>query len=187
MSTQPELQQSTPTPLEQYASYPFDTDEVYQQGLASILASGALANAATPEDRDEILRRTRVFYFNKTTGNSITLDEAREFEESLPKEAPSQLGTSTTTSPLATAPGPTPTSDKTQSEEEPRVLTFAELKELIESGRLDQIPNNKIIPNDLNEAPPSQSTTQTRKKPWEIASENSDVMVSTTELPTETQ
>lgn len=41
-------------------------------------------------------------------------------------------------------------SGKPQGEEEPRVLTFTELKELIETGRLDQIPNNKVIPDALN-------------------------------------
>jgi len=31
-----------------------------------------------------------------------------------------------------------------------RILTFAELQALIESGREDQIPNNKVIPDALN-------------------------------------
>lgn len=34
--------------------------------------------------------------------------------------------------------------------DENRVLTLAELKELIESGNMDKIPNNKIIPETLN-------------------------------------
>jgi hypothetical protein len=34
--------------------------------------------------------------------------------------------------------------------EETRVIKFAELKALIESGREDLIPNNKVIPNALN-------------------------------------
>jgi hypothetical protein len=34
--------------------------------------------------------------------------------------------------------------------EEPRVLSFAELKELIEQGKTDQIPNNRIIPDELS-------------------------------------
>lgn len=34
--------------------------------------------------------------------------------------------------------------------EENRVLSFAELKELIESGNVDKIPNNKIIPEAIN-------------------------------------
>ena len=36
------------------------------------------------------------------------------------------------------------------SVDEPRTLSFAELKELIEQGKTDQIPNNRVIPNDLN-------------------------------------
>lgn len=35
-------------------------------------------------------------------------------------------------------------------DDESRVLTFAELQELIETGKVDQIPNNKIIPEALN-------------------------------------
>lgn len=40
------------------------------------------------------------------------------------------------------------TAPKTNNEA--RVLTFAELQNLIESGKVDQIPNNKVIPEGLN-------------------------------------
>jgi len=33
---------------------------------------------------------------------------------------------------------------------ESRTLTFAELKELIEQGKTDQIPNNRPIPEAIN-------------------------------------
>jgi len=59
----------------------------------------------------------------------------------------------------------------TTSVDESRTLTFAELKELIEQGKTDQIPNNRQIPEVINDAPPSASTAPSRKKPWEIASE----------------
>ena len=36
------------------------------------------------------------------------------------------------------------------SSEEPATLTFAQLKELIEQGKTDQIPNNRTIPNELH-------------------------------------
>jgi hypothetical protein len=36
------------------------------------------------------------------------------------------------------------------SRSEPRVLTFTELKDLIEQGKTDQIPNNRVIPVGLN-------------------------------------
>lgn len=39
---------------------------------------------------------------------------------------------------------------ETETGDTTRVLSFAELKELIESGRVDQIPNNKHIPDKLN-------------------------------------
>lgn len=72
--------------------------------------------------------------------------------------------------------------------EEVPTLSFAELKALIEQGKTDGIPNNKFIPNTLNvslrpkplshyfrskpqalqDAPPSESAGQIRKKPWEM-------------------
>jgi len=53
--------------------------------------------------------------------------------------------------------------------ETPRTLTFAELQALVEQGRTDDIPNNRQIPDAINEAPPSQSNAPQRKKPREIA------------------
>ena len=60
------------------------------------------------------------------------MDEAREYELSL-------LSSTTQSTEGAVEPN-----------DENRVLTFAELKELIETGNVDKIPNNKIIPERLN-------------------------------------
>lgn len=60
------------------------------------------------------------------------MDEAREYELSSGDAARS------TNHVLASSNDP--------ADDETRVLTFAELKDLIESGRVDQIPNNKVIP-----------------------------------------
>ena len=62
------------------------------------------------------------------------MDEARDYELSL-------LPTSTVNNPQGNSPTNT---------DENHVLTLAELKELIESGNIDKIPNNKIIPETLN-------------------------------------
>ena len=70
----------------------------------------------------------------RMTGSSITMDEARDYELSLP----------------STDNGDRPTSTMNDADDENRVLTLAELKELIESGDMDKIPNNKIIPEKLN-------------------------------------
>ena len=41
--------------------------------------------------------------------------------------------------------------------EEAHTLTFAELKALIEQGKTDGIPNNKLIPDTINVSPPFQT------------------------------
>ncbi|KAH9474608.1 hypothetical protein JR316_0013071 [Psilocybe cubensis] len=143
MSTESQSLNAPSDALKAYAAYPFDTDENYQQGLASILSGGTYDTSSSQEVRDEMIRRTRVFYFNKITGSSITLEQVREFELATPADS--------------------------ANDDETRVLTFAELKELIESGNVDKIPNNKIIPDRLNDAPPSQSNAPLPKKPWEKA------------------
>ncbi|KAF6741103.1 hypothetical protein DFP72DRAFT_992920 [Ephemerocybe angulata] len=140
--------------LEQYAAYSFGSDQEYQQGLASIMLGWSLDKAPSAETREEMLRRTRVFYFNKVTGNALTMDEARDYERSLLPKSPD----------VSQSPPP-------KEEEEHRVLSFAELKELIESGNVDKIPNNKIIPEKLSEEAPSHSTAAVRRKPWETAAE----------------
>ncbi|KAJ6464153.1 hypothetical protein C8R47DRAFT_73547 [Mycena vitilis] len=147
-------------PLHVYASFPFSSDEEYQNGLASILAGGALDNDPPEDIREEILRRTRVFYFNRVTGNTITMDEAREFEQA--QKAHSHAGD-------ASLSAAVPLHD-TAASTEPVVLSFAQLQALIEAGKADQIPNNKIIPDELNDAAPSESAAVVRKKPWEVES-----------------
>ncbi|KZV75659.1 hypothetical protein PENSPDRAFT_646953 [Peniophora sp. CONT] len=138
MSEQPDI-------LARYASHPFNADGGYQQGLSTILSSGAL-DQLPEEDRANALRRTRVFYFNQVTGSNISEEDAQRAEQ----------GT-----------GPTSEPGSEPATEETRVLSFAELQELITLGKTDQIPNNKQIPDVLSDATPSNSVEQPRKKPWE--------------------
>ncbi|KAK0220920.1 hypothetical protein EDD85DRAFT_862547 [Armillaria nabsnona] len=137
-----------PAILQQFLEYPFESDEAYQQGLAGILATNP-SNA--------VLLNTRVFYFNRLTGSSITVADVLAYRQQ-------------STSVSESAPSSNPTA------EEPRVLTFAQLQELIEAGKLDEIPNNKTISGELNSSPPSQSAVSTRRKPWETSDEPSDIM-----------
>lgn len=70
------------------------------------------------------------------------MNEARDYELSLP--------TSNTTS-IDKGNRPHDAQVNSQATDENRVsMTLAELKELIESGNMDKIPNNKIIPETLN-------------------------------------
>lgn len=72
---------------------------------------------------------------SKTRGTSepITVEDTRRYEQST-NAIPGP--------PKETAPG--------TSSDEPRTLTFAELKDLIEKGKTDQIPNNRHIPEAIN-------------------------------------
>ncbi|KAF4576283.1 hypothetical protein AB1N83_003074 [Pleurotus pulmonarius] len=133
------------TALAAYSTYPFGTDEEFQLGLNSLTAGGALVGK-TDEEKADVVRLAQIFYFNRKTSNNITVDAVRNYEQA-----------------HAVKPPVTPGSDSN----EPRVLSFAELQELIQSGRVDEIPNNKIIPDTLNEAPPSESKTPAKLKPWE--------------------
>ncbi|KZP22220.1 hypothetical protein FIBSPDRAFT_953063 [Athelia psychrophila] len=130
--------------IQVFRSYPFSTDEGFQEGLASILMSGVLADK-TEDEKELILKTAEVFYFNR---------------QDIPTVEPSpDMGSSVSEHVVLTSTG-----------EESRTLTFSELKDLIEQGKTDDIPNNKIIPEAINDAPPSESVAPARKKPWENAS-----------------
>lgn len=81
---------------------------------------------------------------SRVTGNSITLEDALIFESEATRFVSSDHLT-----------------DQRQAvQEETHILTFAELKALIEQGKTDGIPNNKLIPNILSvssSTPPSLS------------------------------
>ncbi|OBZ66367.1 hypothetical protein A0H81_13589 [Grifola frondosa] len=117
--------------LQLFANYPFATDSVYQQ-----------------EEKAEILRRTQVFYFNRMTGYSVTVDEVRSLER------PSCDGSSASSNVHVAAVNQPEASDASG---EAHTLSFAELKTLIEQGKTDQIPNNRVIPNELSSETPSES------------------------------
>ncbi|KAG8809216.1 hypothetical protein FRC17_003557 [Serendipita sp. 399] len=51
-----------------------------------------------------------------------------------------------------------------------KVLSFTEIKHLIETGQAHLIPNNKKIEEKINavkDVPPSASVAKTKPKPWE--------------------
>ncbi|KAJ8481809.1 hypothetical protein ONZ51_g5735 [Trametes cubensis] len=143
--------------LERFESYPFATDAEYQEGLSGILSSGVL-EGKSEEEKADIFLRSEVFYFNRRTGSSISMEEARIArkrkalgEQSNPVVPPSASQSS-----------------NGDSAPEPQMLSLAQLKALIEQGRTDEIPNNKIIPNVLSTEAPSESKAAPRKKPWEV-------------------
>lgn len=109
----------------------------------------------TEDERERIVQRSKLFFFNRyvsgsqltrispscadslylrsITGSSLTLEEVLRHQEqsSLPAQASSEA---------------TPQ----DSGDDAPTLSFAELKELIESGKTDKIPNNRQIPHDVH-------------------------------------
>jgi len=112
----------------------------------------------TNEEREDVLQRSRLFYYNRLTGCHLTAEDIQLYRRAEVRPQEQQ-----------------PAQDVGQ-----RTLSFAELKELIESGKTDQIPNNRQIPNDLHTASPSTSSALVRKKPWELAQQDaSEIMQET--------
>jgi hypothetical protein len=74
----------------------------------------------------------------RLTGQSISDEDAIKIEE----EENTVSGIS--------APAASQLQTDVQELDPPRTLTFMEIKELIEQGKTDDIPNNRIIPDILN-------------------------------------
>ncbi|KAG0699065.1 hypothetical protein DFH29DRAFT_938296 [Suillus ampliporus] len=143
--------------LRRFFSFPFSSDEVYQQGLVDLLAHDALSGRSESE-KAEVILRTQLFYFNRVTNQDLTAEDVRFHQDTVDSQ--------NFTENMDLSP---PSSNYQDSEA--RLLTFVELTALIEQGKTDNIPNNKVIPDTLNDAPPSTSITPMRKKPWEVASQ----------------
>jgi len=149
-------------PLQLFAVYPFSADSLYQEGVESIVLSGVLAGKSQDE-QETILLQSRIYFFNRMTGHSLSVDDVRR-SGILSRASEDPVCESA----ASTSAGPS-TSGTEDSSSETRTLSFAELKELIEQGQTDQIPNNRVIPNELSPEKPSESQGAMRKKPWELA------------------
>lgn len=80
------------------------------------------------------INRITDYHCLSVTGHSITLNDTLEYEKSFDELTP-DVGASRC---LASSP------------DESRILTFSEIKALIEQGKIDQIPNNEHIPDAIN-------------------------------------
>lgn len=124
---------------------------------------------------------------HRLTGLSIAVEDVRGSTQSSSSISAASGGEASRPPPEVP---PQPTEDQ---DSETRVLSFAELKELIEQGKTDQIPHNRKIPDVINVSPvrrstdtslilrtlqqerPSESKAEIRRKPWETVADDSDV------------
>ncbi|SRR6266550_5863238 len=87
--------------------------------------------------------RLLVIYYSRVTGYPFTIEQALAAEQTrLPERAENHADS-------IDPKNPTPPSQEDQTEED-YALTFAELQELIAAGRVEGIPNNKVILDGLN-------------------------------------
>lgn len=107
-----------------------------KQGLADLLAHGALSGK-TDSEKVEIILRTQLFYFNRVAGQHLTVEDVRSHQNTM------DIQNLTVTMDLSA-------SSSDSGDGETRMLTFAELTMLIQQGKTDNIPNNKVIPETLN-------------------------------------
>ncbi|KAN0139246.1 hypothetical protein V8E53_002747 [Lactarius tabidus] len=161
--------ESKADPLATYAGYSFEDDQSYQAGLSTLYSSGALDDLSD-EAKEDLLRKSRVFYFNQVHGGNLSESDAKQLEVVGGGRTPDIISSSADRCSVPEAAGVEPEGPVTA-----RTLTFTELQALVEQGKTDEIPNNKHIPDALNDAPPSQSSAPQRKKPWEVASPANDV------------
>ena len=89
--------------------------------------------SATPTDSEDRIR-----------GLNLTVEQVRKYAPSASADASGHAGSSAANTEPETA---------VKEDGEERVLSFAELKELIEQGKTDQIPHNKKIPDVVNVSP----------------------------------
>ena len=83
----------------------------------------------------------------RITGLNLTVEEVRKYRATV---QPISGTHAPVPAQAADAPHAAP------SEHDPRVLSFAELKELIEQGKTDQIPNNRVIPEEVSVSPSTE-------------------------------
>jgi len=150
---------SQPTPVEAFNTYPFDLDAEFQVGLQSILAG------APPEaDRSAMEQQAKLFYFNRKTGLSLS---PSDLSSSL--SHPSTSGAGTKEAAVDGTEVQAHEAAPASAEDAPYPLSFAQLAELIQTNRVELIPNNDVIPSTVLEGQASESTLLVPRKPWETA------------------
>ncbi|KAJ3090498.1 hypothetical protein HK102_003528 [Quaeritorhiza haematococci] len=156
-----------------FLEYDFNSDEGYQKGLASIQPSLA---AAPKEEAAAIVEKAKWFYYSKFV-NAFDYDQFLKWKcsgkTSDASDADNQVEPPSTTASSAVAPTD-PSATTSSTSEQPRYpKSFFELVEMIQKG--EPIPGIRQIPNKLNESPPSSANLKPRKKPWEVATQDTEV------------
>ncbi|TPX57154.1 hypothetical protein PhCBS80983_g04034 [Powellomyces hirtus] len=147
--------------FKQFSEYPWTTDKRFQEGLKSILATAPTDKDGNIADKEAALQKAKFFYFSKfvkaikpesyNSWKTLQTDPARHSEL--------KSGTALDSDTADTAV------NGSGKDEAQYPRSFQEICEMVARG--EQVPGIKQIPNKLNEAAPSTSNLNPRKKPWE--------------------
>ncbi|KAK6341024.1 hypothetical protein TWF696_009335 [Orbilia brochopaga] len=158
--------------------YCWEDDPEFQSGLTQILAA-----TTDPAAVRQLTRQAKCFFYARKIGRPISfplyaawLDREESSAAPRRRSSPSrdhELGPPLDPTPIDsisrvnTATDTPTTTTNSSTDGTPYPTSFAQIVELITSGK--PIPGIREIPNTLNAAPPTQSTAQQRRKPWETA------------------
>lgn len=156
MEQQQQQQQQAPRSAEHYTTL---TDPTFLVGLESILQP--FFEQGAPEDEIRgIAQRAEAFYLSNHAEPDLEQPQPLSALAPPPKHPADPSSSSATT----TAPSNS-TTEEEEEDQPPYPPTFAELAHLIATGA--PVPGIKDIPDQLAAEPPTESTAERKRKPWE--------------------
>ncbi|KDQ10473.1 hypothetical protein BOTBODRAFT_47000 [Botryobasidium botryosum FD-172 SS1] len=159
-----------------FSAYDFASDETFQQGLSPIIRPVQEAGGSVDEN---IIGRAKAFYFSKVTGQEISWDGYLAWRETnglgaQQRSVPPSAAHSTHELEPKTA-DPSNSTGSVGMDDAPLPMSFTAIAQLINTGNLHLIPNNKLIPDGLNSQEPSKPQQKAPRKLWETAIDTSAV------------
>ncbi|KAJ8610670.1 hypothetical protein MRB53_038449 [Persea americana] len=150
-------------------SYPWSSDEEFQSGLSAILGPDHSTSQTTTQS-DDLAVRARCFYYARKYDEQVDFDEYKAWRASQPAYALTPLLAAAT--PAVSSPSishttthrPEATAD-VEAQAEPPKASFAEIMELIESGK--PVPGIRTIPDTVLTGQGTEAKQVRRQKPWE--------------------
>ncbi|KAK6503012.1 hypothetical protein TWF481_008048 [Arthrobotrys musiformis] len=171
-------------------NYCWEDDPEFQSGLTQILST-----TTDPLQVRHLTRQAKCFFYSRKISRPVSFQTYSAWldreEHSAPRRRspsrevgppldPSPIEAVGETNPTIPSDTPSQTDNTNPDDKTPYPTSFAHIVELITSGK--PIPGIREIPNTLNAAPPTQSSAQQRRKPWEVIP-SPEISSATTSLP----
>lgn len=148
-----------------FETHDWQNDERFQAGLCTVLQN------VNEQDREEVEQQAKLFYWKRLNAEqemSKPGKESTETDDNTESKTKTDTKTDHNTNQLDQPDQPGPAADKpdTSQNEEPRPSRYADIVQLILSGK--PVPGIREIPDTLLGADAgSKPVVARRKKPWE--------------------